>query len=197
MHSLVAVFAIAYLLGSIPFGLILTFLAGLGDIRKKGSGNIGATNVMRSGHKILAVLTLLLDAGKGYAAVEIARFLYTGDFAQVAGLFAVLGHIFPVWLRFRGGKGVAVTIGVFFSLHWMLGVSVCALWLLVFAIMRISSISAIFSISYSSIAAYLLSDDMTALLCLGLAILIIFTHRMNIIRLMEGTEHQFRREPMT
>jgi glycerol-3-phosphate acyltransferase PlsY len=189
--SILATFSMAYILGSIPFGLIFTRLAKLGDIRKIGSGNIGATNVMRTGHKGIALLVLLCDGLKGYAAVEIARMLYTGELAQVAGLFAVLGHVFPVWLRFKGGKGVATTIGVFFALNWVLGASVCALWLLAFALMRISSVAAMLSISYSAIAAYLITTDATALLCLALAMVVIFTHRHNILRLLEGTELNF------
>jgi glycerol-3-phosphate acyltransferase PlsY len=185
-------FTLAYFLGSIPFGLILTRLSGAGDIRKIGSGNIGATNVMRTGRKGLAIATLLLDGLKGYAAVELARTLYMNDFAILAGLFAVIGHVFPVWLRFKGGKGVATTIGVFFAMHWLLGVSVCVIWLAGFLILRISSLSAMLAIGYSSIAAYLITDDATAILCLALAVLIFFTHRTNIKRLLDGSEHKFR-----
>jgi acyl phosphate:glycerol-3-phosphate acyltransferase len=183
--------AMAYLLGSIPCGLLLARMAGLGDIRKIGSGNIGATNVMRTGHKELAILTLLLDAGKGYLAVAATRYIYSADFAPLAGLFAVLGHMFPVWLRFKGGKGVATTIGVYFAIDWMLGLSVCAIWLLAFAMIRISSLASMLSIGYSAIVAYIIVDYPAGLLCLALATLIIFAHRANIKRLLEGTEHSF------
>jgi glycerol-3-phosphate acyltransferase PlsY len=188
-------FALAYLLGSIPFGLLVTRAAGLGDVRSIGSGNIGATNVMRTGHKTLGVLTLLLDLGKGFAAIELARLIYFCEFTALTGLFAVLGHVFPVWLRFKGGKGVATAIGVLLALNVALGAAVCAIWLATFAITRISSLSSIMAIGYSSIAAYVLTDELVALLCLTLAALIVFTHRANIKRLLQGTEASFRRAP--
>lgn len=184
-------FTFAYLLGSIPFGLILTRMAGIKDIRQTGSGNIGATNVMRAGLKKIGVLTLLCDAGKGFLAVWIAQYLFNSSYANLAGFFVVIGHVFTVWLRFKGGKGVATTIGVFFALDWLLGVTVCLMWLATFLLVRISSVSAIMSIGYSSIAAYLVSEAGTALLCLILAGLILFTHRTNIKRLLEGTEFNF------
>lgn len=184
-------FLIAYLLGSIPFGLILTRAAGLGDIRAIGSGNIGATNVMRTGHRKIGIATLLLDAGKGCLAVWIVQHTLNAGYAALAGFFVVIGHVFPLWLRFRGGKGVATTIGVFFALDGLLGLTVCAMWLLSFAMLRISSVSSILSIGYSSIVAYLVTDDGTAVLCLTLAGLILFTHRGNIRRLLEGTEYHF------
>jgi len=183
---------LAYALGSIPFGLLITQMAGLGDIRKIGSGNIGATNVMRTGHKGLGILTLLLDGGKGFAAVTLASALYSTDYILFAGLFAVIGHIFPVWLRFKGGKGVATAIGVLFAVHWMIGLSVCLIWLTVFFFMRISSLASLLSLGYSSIAAYVIAGDMAALLCLMLGLLILFTHRSNVQRLLEGTEHHFK-----
>ena len=192
--TLLSAFTVAYLLGSIPFGLLLTRLAGLGDIRKIGSGNIGATNVMRTGHKYLAVLTLQLDAAKGYAAVALIRSLYSEDLALLAGLFAVIGHVFPVWLHFKGGKGVATTIGVLLGINGLLGVSVCVLWLVIFLLMRFSSLASMFSIGYSAIAAYLITDDQSAIICMVLATLIIYTHRTNIQRLIDGTEHRFQRK---
>lgn len=184
---------LAYTLGSIPFGLLLAYAAGLGDIRKVGSGNIGATNVMRTGRRNLAVMTLLLDAGKGFVAVWCAYYTYSYDFALLAGLVVVLGHIFPVWLRFKGGKGVATAIGALFALNAMLGLAVCVMWLITFAFCRISSLASLMSIGYSAIAAYLFNADTAALLCLNLAALIIFTHRGNIKRLLEGSEHGFRK----
>jgi len=182
---------ISYTLGSIPCGLILGKLMGYGDIRKIGSGNIGATNAMRTGNKIFGILTLLMDAGKGMLAVWLCKELYGVEYAPLAALFAVLGHIFPVWLGFKGGKGVATSFGVFFALNWMLGAFVCALWLMVFIVTRTSSISSLVSIGYSSIAAYLVDHYMTALLCLCIASLVIFTHRGNIIRLLGGNEDRF------
>lgn len=182
----------AYLLGSIPFGLLLTRLAGLGDVRKIGSGNIGATNVMRTGHKWLGILTLLLDGGKGFAAVYFAQLVLKPDAAIAAGLFVVIGHIFPVWLRFKGGKGVATTIGVMFALNWVLGAIVCGMWLIMFGLMRISSVASLVSIGYSWAAIYLLGDYRSAMLSLVLALLVLFTHRGNIKRLMEGVEYSFK-----
>lgn len=183
-------FAIAYLLGSIPFGLLITRFFEVGDIRKVGSGNIGATNVMRTGRKGLAVATLLADLGKGAVAVIVANYLYEGT-APIAGLFAVLGHVFPLWLKFHGGKGVATTIGVFFALNWVLGLIVCLIWLGMFLITRFSSLSAIVSVAYSPIFAYILDGYLSATLCFSLILIIIFTHRYNIERLMSGIEPAF------
>ena len=183
--------ALAYLIGSIPFGLLLTRVAGLGDVRSIGSGNIGATNVMRTGRKGLAILTLLLDGGKGYAAVEMAKQNNLGNLVILAGFLAVAAHILPVWLHFKGGKGVATTIGVFFGLDWVLGAIICVIWLLAFLLMKISSLASMLSIGYSPIVAYLLDGDATTILCLTLAAVIIFTHRHNISRLLRGTEPRF------
>ena len=185
-------FTLAYFMGAIPFGLILTKLFGLGDIRKIGSGNIGATNVMRTGNKALGILTLLLDTGKGIAAVISAEYIYSYGFGVMAGLFVVIGHVFPVWLRFKGGKGVATTFGALFGLDWHLGIVACILWLVIFSVSRISSISSLMSISFASIAAYIISSDEVSALCIVLGGLIIYTHRSNIMRLLEGTEHNFR-----
>lgn len=184
-------FTLAYFLGSIPFGLILTRMMGIKNLREIGSGNIGATNVMRTGKRWLGVLTLVLDAFKGYAAVWLTSYVYNERYALFAGFCVVLGHAFTVWLRFKGGKGVATTIGVFFALDWMLGMAVCVMWLITFYVMRISSVSSILSICYSSIAAYLLAEDWSALLALILSMFILFTHRENIKRLLEGNEHGF------
>ena len=187
-------FAIAYLLGSIPFGLLITRMFGMGDIRSIGSGNIGATNVLRTGKKGLAIATLLLDLLKGVAAVKLTQYIYGADFAMLAGFFVVLGHIFPVWLRFKGGKGVATTFGAFFALNWLFGLTICGIWLAVFFITRFSSLSAILSICYSPVIAYLLDGYLTALLCLSLAGVIIFSHRNNLMRLLSGTEMSFRKK---
>jgi glycerol-3-phosphate acyltransferase PlsY len=182
---------ISYSIGSIPFGLILGKLMGYGDIRKIGSGNIGATNAMRTGNKALGILTLLFDVGKGVLAVWLCRHYYGVEYAPLAALFAVIGHIFPVWLGFKGGKGVATSFGVFFALSWMLGAVVCLLWLVVFALTRISSISSLVSIGYSSIVAYVVDSYFSALLCLCIATLVLFTHRGNIHRLIQGSENRF------
>ncbi len=190
---LVGTFVISYLLGSIPFGLLFSAAFGHGDIRKIGSGNIGATNALRTGNKLLAFLTLFFDVAKGFAAVYICRELYGNSFAALAAIFVLLGHVFPVWLGFKGGKGVATALGVFAALNWMIVVGVCALWLTVFTFTRISSISSLMSIGYSSIIAYLFDSYLTALLCLCIAALIIFTHRQNIIRLVTGKETTFRK----
>ncbi|MEK6747329.1 MAG: glycerol-3-phosphate 1-O-acyltransferase PlsY [Pseudomonadota bacterium] len=187
-------FAIAYLLGSIPFGLLLTRVSGAGDIRAVGSGNIGATNVLRTGRKGLAVATLLLDILKGLAAVRLTQDIYGPDVAMLSAFFVVVGHVFPIWLRFHGGKGVATTFGAFFALNWMFALAICAIWLAVFFITRFSSLSAILSICYSPVIAYLLDGYLTALLCLSLAGVILFSHRHNLLRLLSGTEMSFRKK---
>ncbi len=177
----------AYLLGSIPFGLVLTRLAGLGDLRKVGSGNIGATNVLRTGNKGLAALTLLLDGGKGAAAVLIAR-AWGADLAVVAAGCAVLGHVFPVWLKFRGGKGVATGFGVWLALAWPVGVAACATWLAVAALTRYSSLAALVAIGLTPLYAVIVADMERAGLGLLLALLIILRHHENIRRLVTGRE---------
>lgn len=186
-------FVISYSLGSIPFGLILGFLMGHGDIRKIGSGNIGATNAMRTGNKLLGILTLIFDAGKGALAVYLCNQYYGREYAALSALFVVLGHVFPVWLNFKGGKGVATAFGVFMALNLTLAAIVCALWLLIFMVSRIVSVSSIMSIGYSAIAAYVVDGTMTALLCWCIACIIIYTHRANILRLLSGTESSFRK----
>jgi glycerol-3-phosphate acyltransferase PlsY len=193
MMTLCILVIFPYLLGSIPFGLLLTRAAGLGDIRAIGSGNIGATNVMRTGHKWLGALTLLLDGAKGYAAVWLAVHTHgLLDFAALAGVFAVCGHVFPVWLRFKGGKGVATALGVLIALNLVLGLTVCAMWLAIFFFTRISSLAAIIAIGYAWAMAYVLDDIGAEALALYLAILILYTHRSNLTRLLEGSEHHFR-----
>lgn len=177
---------LGYLLGSIPFGLLLTRAAGLGDIRKVGSGNIGATNVLRTGRKGLAAATLLLDALKGVAAVLIARQAGGDPVAAAAG--AVLGHMFPVWLGFRGGKGVATTLGVMWGLSWMVGAIACAAWLLFAALFRFSSLAALLSVAIAAGAGWLLVDPRTAWLLTLLVPLVWVRHHENIARLLKGTE---------
>lgn len=178
-----------YLIGSVPFGLVLTRIAGLGDIRAIGSGNIGATNVLRTGRKGLAAATLVLDGGKGAAAVLLAALLLGPIPAGIAALGAVLGHNFPVWLGFRGGKGVATTLGVVLALAWPVGLIACATWLAVAAVTRLSSLSALIAVGVAPIAAAaLLGDRPLAQLLSLIAILVILRHTENIKRLLKGEE---------
>jgi glycerol-3-phosphate acyltransferase PlsY len=177
-----------YLLGSIPFGLILTRAAGLGDIRGIGSGNIGATNVLRTGNKALAAATLVLDGIKGAAAVLIA--MWWGGHAAIlwAGVGAVLGHAFPVWLGFKGGKAVATSYGVLIAAAWPVGLAAGAVWLVVAALGRISSLAAIASFALAPILAAILGDMTIVKLALVIAVLVFARHHTNIRRLIAGTE---------
>ncbi|MBS0518044.1 MAG: glycerol-3-phosphate 1-O-acyltransferase PlsY [Proteobacteria bacterium] len=179
--------ALGYLLGSIPFGLLLTRAAGLGDIRKVGSGNIGATNVLRTGRKSLAAATLLLDALKGFAAVMICA-VFGPTAAIAAALGAVLGHMFPVWLSFKGGKGVATTLGVMWGLSWPVGAVTCAAWLLIAALFRYSSLAALLSIVVGAIVAWILLDWRVATAITALVPLVWIRHHENIERLFKGIE---------
>ncbi len=180
-------FLLGYLLGSIPFGLLLTRAAGLGDIRRIGSGNIGATNVLRTGNRKLAAAVLLLDAAKGLAAVLIAATV--GPLAAVAAaLGAVLGHMFPPWLRFKGGTGVATTLGVLWGLSWPLGAITCALWLLLAALFRYSSLAALLSVALGAVASWFLLEPRAALIVSLLVPLVWIRHHENIRRLLAGTE---------
>ena len=149
-----AAFAGGYLLGSLPFGLLVTKMAGLGDIRQLGSGNIGTTNVLRTGRKDLAAATLLLDGGKGAAAVLIAQFFWGPDMALLAGLGAVIGHLFPVWLKFKGGKGVATTLGTLLALDFAVGAGACLTWLAVALILRYSSLAALLAVASAPVFAW-------------------------------------------
>jgi acyl phosphate:glycerol-3-phosphate acyltransferase len=180
-------FLLGYLLGSIPFGLLLTRAAGLGDIRKMGSGNIGATNVLRTGGKGLAAGTLLLDALKGAVPVLIAAQL--GELAAVgAAAGAVLGHMFPVWLSFKGGKGMATTLGVMWGLSWPVGATGCAAWLIFAALFRYSSLATLLAALVAAIAAWFLADPRAAILLTLLVPLVWARHHQNIDRLLKGTE---------
>lgn len=202
---------LGYFLGSIPFGLILTKLAGHGDIRKIGSGNIGATNVLRTGNKKLAVLTLLLDGAKGAVAVLLVKFSmpdlstmgacppetpcfgFTPSQIFVctlgAAFFALLGHMFPVWLKFKGGKGVATALGVLLALSWQVGLAVAATWLLVAVVFRISSLAALVAVALSPVYAFVFfSDKNLIIFCCVAGFLVIAKHHANIRRLLKGEE---------
>ena len=179
---------IGYLLGSIPSGIIIARALGLGDLRSIGSGNIGATNVLRTGSKGAAAATLLMDAAKGAAAVLLARWITGEDAAQLAGLMAFIGHCFPIWLGFRGGKGVATFLGLILALAWPVGLLCCAAWLATAALMRISSLSAL--VAACSAVLWMLLLGYWSMLLLGavVAALILWRHRTNIARLRAGTE---------
>ena len=177
-----------YLLGSIPFGLLLTQLAGLGDIRAIGSGNIGATNVLRTGRKGLAAATLLLDGLKGAVAVLIFVVLGPPDAAYWAGFGAVIGHLFPVWLGFKGGKGVATSYGVLIAIAWPVGLAAGAIWIVVAAVSRKSSLAALVSFAVAPLLALALADGRVVVLSAAIAVLVFARHHANIRRLLSGTE---------
>jgi glycerol-3-phosphate acyltransferase PlsY len=177
----------AYLLGSIPFGIVLTRLGGAGDLRTIGSGNIGATNVLRTGRKGLAAATLLLDGGKGAAAVLIAAH-WQPDLALWAGAAAFIGHLYPVWLKFRGGKGVATMLGVALAIYWPAGIAFALVWLAMLAITRRSSIGGLSGAVAAPIAAAAGSQSDAVLLLLAMMLLVVWKHRANIVRLLDGTE---------
>jgi glycerol-3-phosphate acyltransferase PlsY len=189
---------VAYLLGSIPFGLLLTRLAGYGDIRRIGSGNIGATNVLRTGNKALAMLTLALDAGKGVAAVLIAR-AFGPDMAALAAVCVVIGHLFPVWLGFKGGKGVATAGGVLLAYLWPVGLAALATWLVVALLTRYSSLAALATAVLAPLYAWLLGGGAiqpTEVVAV-IAVLVIFRHRANIARLIHGEESKIQLKKRT
>lgn len=179
---------LAYLLGSIPFGIVMARLFGLGDLRAVGSGNIGATNVLRTGNKPAAFLTLILDAGKGAIAVLTARALLGEDAAQLAGFAAFLGHCFPVFLGFKGGKGVATFLGTLIALAWPIGLAACAIWAVTAALFRMSSLAALVAAALSPLTAWLLGVPTAIVFCAALAVLIFIRHHANITRIANGTE---------
>lgn len=178
---------LSYLLGSIPFGWVLTKIAGLGDIRSIGSGNIGATNVLRTGRKGLAALTLALDAGKGAAAVAIAAYAYP-SMEQFAGLAALLGHMYPIWLKFKGGKGVATAVGALLTLSWPVGLSACGVWLAMAYAFRYSSLSALIATAAAPALAWIFGYHDLIWLLIVMAVLIYIKHAANILRLIRGQE---------
>ncbi|HXL99717.1 MAG TPA: glycerol-3-phosphate 1-O-acyltransferase PlsY [Rhizomicrobium sp.] len=177
-----------YLLGSIPFGLLITLVTGGGDIRKVGSGNIGATNVLRTGNRWAAAATLICDAGKGALAVLLVRAHYNDSMAVFAGFGAFLGHLFPVWLGFKGGKGVATFLGVTLALAWPVGLIAAATWIAAAAIWRISSLAALIAAALTPVAMMLLGNPLYALLTFLMAVLIFVMHRENIARILAGRE---------
>jgi acyl phosphate:glycerol-3-phosphate acyltransferase len=179
---------LAYLLGSIPFGIVITRAFGLGDLRKIGSGNIGATNVLRTGNKPAAAATLILDAAKGGIAVLIARYTFGEDAAQLAGLAAFLGHIFPIWLGFKGGKGVATFLGILLALAWPVGLAACATWAVVAAITRISSAAALCAAGTSGMWLFVFNHGTMLFLVFILTVLVYLRHAANIARIKAGTE---------
>jgi glycerol-3-phosphate acyltransferase PlsY len=179
---------LGYLLGSIPFGLILTRFAGLGDVRTIGSGNIGATNVLRTGRKSLAATTLLLDAAKGALAVLIAGHWFGELPALLAGLGAVLGHIFPIWLQFKGGKGVSTFVGVLLAVAWKVGAIFIVIWIVLAAVTRLSSLAAIVATLAAPAAAWMLGNDRLAVVSALISVVIVIKHRGNIRRLLAGEE---------
>jgi glycerol-3-phosphate acyltransferase PlsY len=193
-----------YLLGSIPFGLLITRAAGLGDVRKIGSGNIGATNVLRTGRRELAALTLLLDALKGFVAVLLARYFWGGDVIYIAAIAAFVGHCFPIWLGFKGGKGVATFIGVLFGIAWPAGIAFCVVWLIIALAQRYSSLAALTASVTAPIFAYVAwlegwGPDGTkfAAVAAVIAAVVIYNHRANIGRLINGTEPKIGSEKKT
>lgn len=187
--AVLLVWAIAgYLLGSIPFGMVVARFMGLGNLREIGSGNIGATNVLRTGNKKAAALTLLFDAGKGAVIVLLARKFATEDAAQIAGLAAILGHCFPVWLKFKGGKGVATYFGLMIALSPLVGLAAGAIWLVVAAISRYSSLAALMAAGWAPIVVAFITDGQIFALASVLAVLIYVRHAANIGRLRRGEE---------
>ena len=182
-----AAIILGYLLGSIPFGVLLTRMAGAGDLRTIGSGNIGATNVLRTGRKGLAAATLLLDLAKGAAAVLLADWLFPGT-AMLGGMAAFLGHCYPVWLKFRGGKGVATLMGVVLALHWPSGLVYAAVWLGLLAALRVSSLAGMAAAVSAPVSAAFFGKLDIVLLLLALALIVMWKHRENIDRLLSGTE---------
>ncbi len=187
---------LGYLLGSIPFGLLVTRASGAQDPRTIGSGNIGATNVLRTGHKGLAALTLLLDAAKGAVAVGIAGWLWPDPMppslqAIIAGAFAFLGHVYPVWLRFKGGKGVATFLGIALALSWPCGLAFAVVWLAAFAVTRHSSVGGMTAAIATPVAAAIVNRSDLTLVFLLLMLVVLWKHRANVERLLDGTEPRF------
>jgi len=182
----------AYLIGSIPFGLLLARLAGKGDLRKVGSGNIGATNALRAGGKKLAAGTLILDMAKGFVAVFLPYLYFGPDITFFTSIAVVLGHLFPIWLRFRGGKGVATTMGVLLGLSWLTGLATLATWIVVALVLRYSSLAALISVAAAPVLGWYLGGPQVAGIAIFLAVLVWIRHAGNIRRLLRGEESRIR-----
>ncbi len=182
---------IAYLAGSIPFGLILVNITGAGNLREIGSGNIGATNVLRTGHKNIAIATLILDCSKGGVTVIVAQ-SHGLDLAVISGVCSVVGHIFPIWLKFRGGKGVATVLGVLLAIAWQVGLIAIATWLIIAAIFRYSSLAAILALTLSTVYAWYLPDTNVSIMTTLIAGLSILRHKENMWRLIKGKESKIK-----
>ena len=178
----------AYLIGSIPFGIIISKIMGLGNLRNIGSGNIGATNVLRTGNKLAAILTLIFDLLKGAIAVIITYYVFNDTTAQIAALSSFLGHCFPIWLKFKGGKGVATFIGISLALYWPAGILICLTWVLTAFLSRISSLSALISSLSSILWVWILGVPSAVFVMTVLTILIWFRHIENIKRIIKNTE---------
>ncbi|MGH1397952.1 MAG: glycerol-3-phosphate 1-O-acyltransferase PlsY [Alphaproteobacteria bacterium] len=189
MSNVILTFALAYLIGSIPFGFLLTKFFAKQDIRDIGSGNIGATNVLRTGNKALAALTLILDGGKGAFAVFILPFLLPFGVSPLAiGLFAMIGHCFPIWLKFKGGKGVATSLGVLLAAAPWVGLAACGAWLASAFLFRISSLAALVAIGLAPLFAFFIYGAVPAGICAVIAALVFWRHKDNIARLLKGEE---------
>ena len=182
-----SVISFSYLLGSIPFGILVSKVFGLGNLRDIGSGNIGATNVLRTGNKLAALITLILDGLKGVLVVVVARFI-SEDAAITASIFVIIGHIYPVWLRFSGGKGVATFIGAILALSFVTGLLVCFIWIIIALIFRYSSLSAVVSSASAPIGVFLFYDNEALVVTLFMTVLIWYRHKDNIRRLIDGSE---------
>ncbi len=185
---MIAVAVLSYLLGSVPFGIVITRMMGLGDLRQIGSGNIGATNVLRTGNKRAAAATLILDAAKGAVAVLVARAAVGEDAAQLAALCSFLGHLFPVWLNFKGGKGVATFLGTLLALDWWVGLACCATWAVAAAITRISSLSALTAAALATVWLIVFREGQMIFLVVILTILVYIRHAANLKRIKQGTD---------
>jgi len=179
---------VGYLAGSVPFGMVMARVMGLGNLRDIGSGNIGATNVLRTGSKPAAAATLVLDAAKGAVVLLIARAAAGEDAAQIAALAAMIGHCYPVWLKFNGGKGVATFLGIVLALAWPVGLACCAVWLIAAAVSRMSSVGGLLSAAFSSVLVMLMGHGTGYLLCVVLSLIVIWRHRANIARIRAGSE---------
>lgn len=195
--TIIIVMAIGYFIGSIPFGYILTRLSGHGDIRDIGSGNIGATNVLRTGKKNLAISTLILDAGKAAAAVLITSHVFGSSYGLFAGAFALLGHCFPAWLKFQGGKGVATFFGCLLATAWPVGLSAMGVWLVAAGLSRISAFGALCAASFAPLIAMRFGHFDVAAMAAGLAFVIFIRHLDNIKRMTKGTEPKIGQKPTT